>query len=422
MKNLNLNNFKLDELPKLPGIYIFKNASNEIIYIGKAVSIRDRVKSYFAKNLNDWKIDALLEELDSIDYIITSTEEEALILEAQLVKEKQPKFNVLLKEGQPFVYFLITSDELPKLEVVRNKDRKGIYFGPFLNRSQARKVHEYLLREFRLKICNKHIPNGCLDYHLGFCSGSCRSDFDVKDYLFRLELVKDLLKNNIDHFKENLSQKISDATLNLDFEKAAHLHKYLENLDKILIYLEHNYKPSKYESEVIYKSSLLSKTDIKSTDIGPELQHFLHLNFEPKTIDCFDVSHFQGKWIVGSCIRFADGRPDKNKFRRFRIKTLVDQNDYAALQEIVLRRYRNRDEIPDIILIDGGKGQLSAVKSVLPEGYILSLAKREETLFGPGFEDGMKLDLKSKIGHLFVAIRDYAHHFAITYHRKKRSM
>lgn len=421
-----MKNIDLEKLPKLPGVYIFKNAQNVIIYIGKAVSIKDRVKSYFLKNNPDWKIHFLLSEADSVDYIITKNEEEALVLEAQLVQEKQPKFNVLLKEGNPFVYFLITQPDLknnlPSFELVRTKKQKGFYAGPFINKQKARAVYEFLVREFRLRRCNKKIPSGCLDYHLGFCSGSCRDDFDVADYLFRIDLVKNLLRKDFVTFQQMLQEKIKEAVQQLDFERAKHFHKYLESFDAIVVYLENNYNPEKYEQEITYASSALSRSTVKPSDIGSLLKDFLKIDYEPRTIDCFDISHFQGKWIVGSCVRFIDGLPDKNKFRRFKIKTLIDQNDYAALQEIVQRRYRDRDDLPDIVLIDGGKGQLSSVREVLPDAYCISLAKKEETLYGPGFMEGKLLDLKTEVGKLLIGIRDYAHHFAIAYHRKKRSM
>lgn len=416
----------IENLPKLPGVYLFKNAENTIIYVGKAVSIKDRVKNYFQKNTKDWKVDFLLQEAVSLDYIITKNEEEALVLEAQMVKELQPKFNVLLKEGNPFVYFLITKPDwskgLPTFEFVRTKKDKGTYFGPFINKQKARAVHEFLVREFRLRLCNKKIAGGCLDYHLGFCSGSCRDDFSATDYLFRLELVKTLLQKNFATFKAMLQEMVEKASKDLDFERAAHFHKYLENIGVLEAYIENNYRPEKFEEEIVYKKSALSTVPLKANEIGGMLKDFLNLDYEPSTIDCFDISHFQGKWIVGSCVRFTNGLPEKNKFRHFKIKTLTDQNDYAALQEIVMRRYRDRSELPDIVMIDGGKGQLSSVKAVLPEAYCISLAKREETLYGPGFMDGKLLDLKSEVGKLLIGIRDYAHHFAISYHRKKRSL
>lgn len=416
-----MKHIDIDNLPKLPGIYIFKNIENKILYIGKAISIKDRVKSYFAKNNQDWKIKYLLEEAESVDYIITKNEEEALVLEAQLVKENQPKFNVLLKEGHPFLYFLITDGVTPRFEIVRNRKQKGTYFGPFVNKNQARNVYEFLLREFQLRICTKKIANGCLEYHLGFCSGLCKVDFNLSDYLFRLELLKKLLKKDFEQFKHMLTERIALASKNLEYEKAAHYVQYMHNIDRITVYLENNYFPEKYQEEIIYKTSMISRQPIKPRDIGFTLKEFLGLSFEPSTIDCFDISHFQGKWIVGSCIRFTHGVPEKNKFRRFKIKTLTDQNDYAALQEIVQRRYRDVTEIPDIVMIDGGKGQLSSVKDVLPQAYCISLAKREEILYGPGFMDGKHLDIKSDVGRLLMGIRDYAHHFAISYHRIKRS-
>jgi excinuclease ABC subunit C len=159
-----------------------------------------------------------------------------------------------------------------------------------------------------------------------------------------------------------------------------------------------------------------------SGQVGKELQELLKLSKMPSTIDCFDISHFQSNYLVGSCVRFTNGKPDKNKFRRFGIKTLTQQNDYAALQEIVARRYRDGKDLPDLVVIDGGKGQLSAVAFLIPPTTdVISLAKREETVFSKEFPEGIKISVATGAGRLLIALRDYAHHFAISFHRKKRS-
>lgn len=154
--------------------------------------------------------------------------------------------------------------------------------------------------------------------------------------------------------------------------------------------------------------------------INTDLQKFLGFATPVRTVDCFDISHFQSSYLVGSCVRFTDGKPERAMFRHFKIKTLTEQNDYAALQEIIQRRYKNNTDIPDLIVIDGGKGQLSAAQHVLPGAPLVSLAKREETLYGPQFPQGVRLDLQTNVGRLLIALRDYAHHFAISYHRLKR--
>jgi len=417
------SSINLDTLPALPGIYLFKDHTQAIIYIGKAVSIKSRVKSYFQDRYQNSKLNALVSEIASVDYIITKNEEDALILEASLIKEKQPKFNILLKDGQPFVYFLVTDAELPELKIVRNKKERGTYFGPFLKKQHARRVLEFIEREFQLKQCNKKIATGCLDYHMGLCAGSCTGTVNQEEHLFKIELVKKLLKKDFESFRTTLVNSIALAVAALEFERAQHLHRYLDNMDALTNAITNHFSRTDYQTEVVYVSSKLSRQPVRPSDIGKQLQQFLQTPNEIKTIDCFDISHFQSRSIVGSCVRFTDGNPDKNKFRRFAIKTLIEQNDYAALQEIIERRYRNPEEIPDLIVIDGGKGQLSSALAVLPtSARCVSIAKKEEKLFTNTHTEGVYLDEKSDVGQLFIAIRDYAHHFAISYHRKKQSL
>ena len=178
---------------------------------------------------------------------------------------------------------------------------------------------------------------------------------------------------------------------------------------------------TKYEKEVFLATIPIWKKTEKDQSLAKKIQVTLNLSVAPVTIDCFDISHFQSRYIVGSCIRFEHGIPDKNNFRRFKIRTLTEQNDYAALQEIVTRRYKNKNNIPDLIVIDGGKGQLHAVRNVLPCALIVSLAKREERLFTPNNPEGIKLNQSSDVGKFFIGLRDYAHHFAISYHRNRRN-
>lgn len=407
-------------IPKAAGIYYFKDKNGTVIYIGKAKNLAHRVNSYFQKGY-DWKVAALIEEYADIDYILTKNETEALLLEAQMVKEHKPKYNTLLKEGQPFLYLLFTTtQELPIIEVVRNKRKKGIYFGPFLHKRQARGVAYYLTETFRLNICNKKIPNGCLDYHLGRCSGSCLANFDKNDYLFRLNLAMAVLKNNHKESLKQLKEKIKEYNKEFAFEKSRRLSQYLENLDIIFETIRTRFDEKKYEDD-IFVATTPTKITLRDPALE-QLSEFLAIDKQIKTIDCFDISHFQSSYLVGSCIRFTLGVPDKNNFRRFKIKTLETQNDYAALQEIITRRYRDPQEIPDLVVIDGGKGQLSAAHAVLPNAAIISLAKREETVYSNTLApEGKKLDIHTSVGQLLIAIRDYAHHFAISYHTVRRA-
>jgi excinuclease ABC subunit C len=515
-----LNNLNLEEqskrLPQKPGVYLFKDNSDHIFYIGKAKNLKNRVRSYFQKKDSDWKIASIIESSTKIDYIETQNELAAMLLEAELIQANQPKFNILLKSGQPFIYLLITSPlkKLPELKITRNKKEKGTYFGPFLEKTPARKVYDFLIKTFRLKLCKKKIENGCLDYHLGICAGSCRPDFDKNSYLQRLELAKMALKQGHKNFLQYLKTKIEEHNKKLEFEKSKELNDFyqafqtvFESLDtstpaktlvtkdiwiltpdkkNLFLFSEKNaaikkkylfYLPleqdqnqyleyfKSYYRSFICPNTILVNFDIDKSEkellgsflqkwhkretvsiIHPDSGHFLNLvnlaaihaeqelrkqknvtaalknllllPVEPHTIDCFDISHKQGMFMVGSCIRFLDGQPDKKNFRHFKIKTVDFQNDYACLQEIVTRRYKDSKELPDLILIDGGKGQLSAITKILPEAEVASLAKKEETIFSKRIPHGKKLNLQNYAAQILIALRDYAHHFAISYHRK----
>lgn len=407
-------------IPKLTGIYLFKDAVGTIIYIGKAKNLHHRINSYFQKYGSDWKINQLIDEHADIDYILTATEAESLLLEAELVQKYKPKFNVLLKEGQPFLFILFTNDDVPSIDLVRNKKKKGTYFGPFLEKTPARKTYQFLLRTFNLKLCNKKIALGCLDYHIGNCAGSCKPDFDIQDYAFRVSLAKEALKNNQEGFIAQIKEQIKKYNAALEFEKAKNINEYLTNVDTIFAILNRNFTPDKFATDIFVVSTPTPYQEQKDATINIELQQFLGCATPVRTIDCFDISHFQSSYLVGSCVRFTDGKPEKHMFRHFKIKTLTEQNDYAALQEIVSRRYRDKTQLPDLIVIDGGKGQLSAAQKILPDALIVSLAKREEILYGPRFPQGIHLDMHTNVGKLLIALRDYAHHFAINFHRKKR--
>lgn len=316
-----MNKIMQKTLPKAPGVYLFKDKREFVIYVGKAKNIHKRVQSYFQKQKGDWKIQALLHEHDEVDYILTKNESEALLLEAQLIRNYKPKFNVLLKEGQPFVYILfgIIDEEksaqktkLPIIELVRNKKKKGRYFGPFLRKQQARSAHRYLVETFRLNLCNKKIENGCLDYHLGFCAGSCKKDFDTTSYLFRLQLAYDALKNNHRKLTKKIKQQIAEYNQELAFEKAMNLYQYLENLDVILQTLRTKFSESKYRHDIFTQTTPVKHLTMRDGNLANDLQKFLKLEKPIERIDCFDISHFQSSYLVGSCVRFYNGIPDKN--------------------------------------------------------------------------------------------------------------
>lgn len=510
-----INQIKL--LPALPGVYIFKDANQQIMYIGKAKNLKNRGRQYIQRLGIDVKIDAIFSCCTTLDHIVTKTELEALLLEAKLIQSHQPKCNVLLKSGQPFLYLLLSAGKLPELKIVRTQKQKGTYFGPFLEKGAARKVYDFLMKTFRLKLCKKKIDKGCLYYHMGLCAGSCRPDFNEAEYLNRLELARNALKQGHKKFLSELKKQITEHNAALEFEKSRELARYYAAFERVFDSLDH--KPTDIEDvarkdiwilaqdknqlfvfsecESVLKkkrafyfpfgleadgqetineyflsfyrtfsppATILVNFDLdydtglyesflqewhhkdypitiinpnqghmaalvrlavihaqqeqeKQTSLSRGLKTLLKLPDEPHTIDCFDISHMQGTAMVGSCIRFKDGQPDKDNFRRFHIKTVQGQDDYASLREIVARRYKDQQELPDLILIDGGKGQLSAVSDLFPHAEFISLAKREETVFSKRLPQGKVLDQKSHAGQVLIALRDYAHHFAITFHR-----
>jgi excinuclease ABC subunit C len=408
------------QIPTLPGIYLFKDNNDQVIYIGKAKSLKNRVNSYFRKNNNNFKTIALLEDYADLDFIVTNTEIEAMLLEAELIQKHKPRYNIIFKDGQPFIYILFTQTAMPTMKIVRNKDERGIFFGPFLHKTDARRVHAFLAHTFKLSMCNKTLDNGCLDYHLGNCAGNCKKDFDHDAYLFRLQLAQEVLKKNHASFLKKIKEKIIEYNAQLAFEKSKNLTQYLDNIDLIFHTIDTHYKHAKYALDTFVATTPTPYNAVDQKISARALAEFFKVSHPIYTIDCFDISHFQSQHIVGSCVRFTHGKPDKAHFRRFRIQTLVEQNDYAALQEIVLRRYKEEDQLPDLILIDGGKGQLHAVEMVLPHASCASLAKREEIIYSPQYPEGIRLDIATEIGRLLMAIRDYAHHFAISYHRLRR--
>lgn len=416
------------KIPQKPGVYFFKFSNGKIAYIGKARSLRSRVRSYFKKAGNvDWKVAQLLKESAVVEYIETDSSIEAGLLEAQLIQEHQPQFNVLLKSGQPFIYILFTPEhgsKLAAIKIVRTQGRggKGVYVGPFLERTHARSAYQFLIKNFRLYTCNKKIPSGCLEYHLGICAGTCLENFDSIEYNLRMRVARDMLKGDWQHARAELEELIKNYTAQKEYEKGRNIYEYLKNLDKIADVIRTQYRPEKFSMDIARVTASSDNRLIEtaySLKTALELKDLLKLETVPRVIDCFDISHFQSRFMVGACVRFTNGVVDPRGFRKFKIKTITQQDDYAALFEIVGRRYTQGDW-PDLIVIDGGVGQLNAVKN-LCKVPVCALAKREERLYSSGIPtEGVRLDMHSGVGKLLIALRDYTHHVAITYHTQRR--
>ncbi len=414
--------------PSSAGVYFFKDANANIVYIGKAKNLKNRLNSYFFSS--DQKVVQLLACAVAIEYIITPTEIEALFLEAQLIKQHQPPFNRLLKSGNPYSYIFFSHEALPTISVVRTKKKKGEYFGPFLTKKDAHIVVEYLKKSFQLTICTKKIDAGCLQYHINICAGSCKKDFDLSFYIMRLDIARQILNQNYQQATQQLAQEITASNQQLNFERSQHLAHYQQHLQSLITTLQtlhttqltdlpHFANATTQEQAQLYESNIALLSQVKQR---------LGLDKIPYTIDCFDISHMQSQSIVGSCVRFLNGRPDTKNFRHFNIKSIIEQNDYAALAEIVSRRYRIKSALPDLIIIDGGKGQLNATNHLVDGTEIISIAKGDgrkvgaETIFFGNGTPPLEVDIHQPADRLLLEIRDYAHHFAITHHRKRQKI
>ncbi len=431
--------------PTDSGVYFFKDANNAILYIGKAKNLKNRIGNYFVSS--DDKVIELLKVAADIEFITTNNEIEALFLEAQLIKQHQPPFNRLLKAGNPYIYIFIPevssasgrSQKLATISTVRIKKKRGEYFGPFLTKNDALFVVEYLKKSLQLNICNKKIDSGCLQFHINICAGSCKSDFDLEFYKFRLDIARQILDNNYKQAIKQLAVEIENSNKILNFERSAHLAKYQQHLAAIIQTL-HILQTTKYTNIPAYaedfklhkghgeREQILHEKNQSNIDLLSAVKKRLDLKKIPYTIDCFDISHMQSQSIVGSCVRFLNGKPDKKNFRHFNIQSLTQQDDYAALAEIVTRRYKNTENLPDLIIIDGGKGQLNATKNLVSSTEIISISKGDnrrvgaETIHFPMQETTIPVDIHQACDRLLLEIRDYAHHFAISHHRKKQTL
>ncbi len=402
---------KPNNLPQKSGVYIFRNKEEQIIYIGKAKSIAKRIASYF-NNPDEFKVSMILQEATTLETIPVGTELEALHLEADLIKKYQPKYNTLLKEGNPFIYLFFSQEKIPTLSIVRTKRKKGTYIGPFLSKKAAYSVFNFLVETFKLKLCKKKIPHGCLQYHIGICAGYCSPDFDQDFYTLRLELAKYLVSKEPERASIIINEEIKKASKVLNFERAKKLLEYKKNFEIFA---------NTVQKLAVMPSKKQKQDNSKNLDTLIAIQKRLKLKHVPYVIDCFDISHLQSQAIVGSCIRYVDGSPEPNSFRRFQIKSIDQQDDYAALKEIVQRRYKTNKNYPNLIIVDGGKGQINAIKPYIGTAELVGLAKKEETVISSDFSTFVKLDPHRPEDLLVLQIRDKTHQFAITYHRKKRS-
>ena len=521
------------KLPSKPGIYLFKNQTGKTIYIGKARSIKERVKSYFSSS-SDPRIHSILNETYTIDFVLTDSEREAFILENNFIRQYQPKYNLRLKDDKSYPYIKVSvQDKYPAIYLCRRTESDGArYFGPFTPSSTARKAINLINKRFGLRSCKEHIPGRrkrpCLDYDINQCSAPCVGRINESGYRDNVNSALLFLEGKTEKLKSKLKARMINASQKRDFEKAKQLRDFILSLDQIslkpkiisvkaedkdifgffrkldtaalYVFLMRNGKVIESSSwtvsakktndkkilhnqiiefyssqndipdkilvplEPAKKDQLLSKLNhigkksivlqipkrgnnrkivdlaVRNAEMNllrktikpnplKELQRLFNLDSLPKSIEGIDVSNTGGKESVGSVVVFKNGRPSKKDYRKFRIKTVAGSDDIRSIQEIVFRRYKKLAEsdipLPELILIDGGKGQLNAAQKILKNLNIsnipvISIAKKQEIIFTDSIKNGIKLDRTSSALKLLQHIRDESHRFAISYHRKRR--
>jgi excinuclease ABC subunit C len=534
---------KAGQLPLAPGVYLYKDAGGKVIYVGKAKSLRLRVRSYFSDDkLADAKTGGLLAEATDIDYILVDNEKEALALENNLIKQYKPRFNILLRDDKTYPYIKLTNEKYPRVYVTRRLRKDGsIYFGPYFPANLAHRLVHFIHRHFLVPSCKVDLtrfhPKPCLQYHIHRCLGPCVQGLTTDDsYAAAVRDVKLFLEGRHGDLAGLLRSRMEGASQEMRFEEAASLRDLLTTVEEIeqrqkmaaakgddvdifachaepplvalnlfhlrngqivdrreffwedqadfheaeffstlllQIYLDQQYVPAEihipvdFEDREVLEELLTEKRGRKveirtpqrgqkralldlvqtnakhsfdarfrvmkpsSKAIQEALQDSLNLPEAPARIECFDISHIQGTDKVASMVVWEEGRMKKSDYRKFIIRTVIGNDDFASMREVVTRRYARLLEenkpLPGLVLIDGGLGQLHAAAGALDALGIInqplaSIAKREEIIYVYGQEDEpVVLDRFSPILHLIQSIRDEAHRFAVTFHRSRRS-
>jgi len=540
---------KLDNLPAKPGCYLFKDASGETLYVGKAAILRTRVRSYFQKSRPlEPRLNVLVKRIRDVEIFVTDNEIEALILENNLIKDRKPRFNVNLKDDKSYPFIRITSEDFPQVFVTRKIIRDGSeYFGPYTDVKNLRFTLKTLQRIFHIRSCRydlnpevvakKSVPL-CLDYYINKCKGPCQGLFSKAEYALVIDKVRRFLKGKTDGIVSDLKLEMAEQAQQLEFEEAARTRDKLQALEayrnnqkmvqsderdrdvialkkedddacvvlvkirdgKILGRIHRYIKKAEWHNEEQLLESFLSdyyleagdipqdillqrdveesatmaqlltersghKVNIHVPQIGDKkklvdltqknagylleelkiqrlkakdyvphslqaLQRDLRLPTVPRHIECFDISNIQGSDPVASMVCFIDGKPKKSEYRRFNIRTKNTPDDFAMMREAIERRYarivKEEKDMPDLIVIDGGKGQLSSASTVLTrlglgDQPVIGLAKRLEEIFFPGVSDAQMLPKTSSSLRLIQQVRDEAHRFAVKGHRQRRS-
>lgn len=404
----------LNALPHTPGVYIMKGDDGVVLYVGKADNLRKRVASYFqtSRPLSD-RINSLVSQIKEVSHIPTSTSAEALIYENGLIKQLSPKYNVALKDDKSYPMLELTVNEkYPRLMIAREKKAKkgdgSIYYGPYTNAKLLKEALKILRKLFPLRTCNKMPKKKCLEFDIGQCLGPCESKVGEERYSAIVRELKLFLEGRHSELMKLLTERMKQLSKDEKFEEAAECRNRLEALGSV------------------------STDKVKYGPAGEleELKNLLRIKGKLEIIEAFDISNIMGNEAVGSLVYFRKGRPDKNEYRKFKIKTVSGMDDYSMMREIVRRRYtrciKENKRLPDLIVIDGGRGHLSVAldelkKLKLDDLPVIGIAKEFEKIYAKDRKDPILLPKESKALHLLERVRDEAHRFAISYHKKLMS-
>ncbi|MDD4538239.1 MAG: excinuclease ABC subunit UvrC [Lentisphaeria bacterium] len=423
--------FRSQDVPREPGVYVYRNRAGEVIYVGKARNLRSRMSSYFRPSgimRSDPRRRALIHSIASYEVFQVSSDSEALLLEERFIKEYNPRYNVLLRDDKRFLHICIDmSETYPRLGVARiRRDDNCLYFGPFPQAAALRATIEFLTKRWHLRSCLASEPNEetrrhCLEHVLRECSSPCIGAISPEEYRARFDEVLAVLRGEgaAGALVAELSNEMQALAAEMRYEEAAALRDMISNLKVVL-------EPARrFRSQTIARRS--QPADMASVEA---LQEALGLVMPPLVMECFDMSNISGRMAVGSMVCFRNGRPASADYRRFRIRSEAAADDTAYMSEVLTRRYgrllRESLPLPDLIILDGGQGQLNAALRVfaeigMPPLPMLGLAKRDELVILPGRDEPLALSRDGAALKLLQAIRDEAHRFANGYHRELRN-
>jgi excinuclease ABC subunit C len=516
--------FKASEIPTDPGVYIYRDEAGEILYVGKAKNLRNRVKSYFLNKDQPLKTRQLVMRIRQIDWVIVNNEVEALLLENKLIKQHTPKYNISLKDAKTYAYIALTRESYPRLQMSRKVSRNLESFGPYTDGFTRQDLQRLVVRVFKLRTCKTMPKRACLNFHIHLCTAPCAGNMSAEQYGEQVRMARAFLNGNYQGTIEQLNAQMQAAATQQKYEEALELrnqiasirllteHQIVDNERRfdqdVLVFrrvgekmlavqmdirrgvllgkkefkvdvqpqIEQEFLKAFYTTNQIPREILLNKpcwqepaektaleeflaakrlapvsltiprradklglvrlaeknleSSLEVDSALVDLQDSLNLPVLPHVIECFDISNLGAEHVVSGMVSFRDAKPDKKNYRKYKIKTIQGQDDFASMHEVVLRRYKRLIEektpLPDLVVVDGGPGQVNAAKTALQtlglQLPLIGLAKEHEEIYLPDEVAPRIFDKNSRMMLLLRRIRDAAHDFSLGYNKKRREM